>query len=500
MRKRKKILGGLLAVALLVPTLMGCGDKAEESSGTGGSSGSGSEQGSESSEEPSSQASEQESSAAEDAEPTEEITISASEWPTNADPDRLALFESYAETMKELYPNITIVPDEYVYSVDTFLPKAASGQLPTVYRTYFTETSKIINAGYARDITAVLQETGYDKMLNKDLLDLMTSDGKIYGMPHSAYHIGMLYNIELFKEAGLVDENGVPQYAQTYDELAELAVTIKEKTGKPGLFWYTKNNQGGWMFMNLAWSFGVDFMRQEGDKWIATFDSEEAIEAMQFVKDLKWEYDCIQENTLVDGNDMFTMFATNQVAMAYSSLDWNDPIVVSGGADKDNLSMARVPAGPAGRCSLMGGSVYMFSPTATDEEVAAALKWLEVTGYSPNVSDEMKKGIEDIQKTFASEGIPVGPKRINVWSAGEYYDVETKAISDNTNVDMKFWEDYAIIDDVSIHPEVPVNAQELYKALDDVIQEVLTNENADVAALMKAANDTFQKDYLDNVQ
>ena len=486
--KRRKLFAMLLSAALLVPTLTGCGNSAGGSMEAAGGSSSVTESDSASKE-------------AETSEEAEEIIISVAEWPTSADPDKLALYEGYVETMKELYPNITVVPVEYAYSVDTFLPKAVSGQLPTVYSTYFTETSKIIGAGYAKDITAVLEDVGYDKMLNKELLDLVTSDGKIYGIPGSSYNVGMLYNIELFKEAGLLDENGVPQYAQTYEDLAKLAVTVKEKTGKPGLFWYTKNNQGGWMFMNLAWSYGVDFMHQEDDgKWVATFDSDEAIEAMQFVKDLKWKYDCIQENTLVAGDDMFTAFATNQVAMAYSSLDWNDPVITAGGADKDNLSLARVPAGPAGRASLMGGNVYMFSPNATDEEVKAALKWLEVTGFSPNVNDEARKGIEERLNTEVSKGMPVGPRKMSVWTSGEYYDVEGELISENCNVDMKYWDDFAITDDVSIHPEVPMNAQELYKALDNVIQEVLTNENADVAALMTEANATFQRDYLDNAQ
>lgn len=438
------------------------------------------------------------SAASDKTEPAEQITITVGDWPTSAEPEKVKTYEGYVATMKELYPNVTIVPDEYVYGVDTFLPKAASGQLPTVYATYFTEVGKIMNAGYAKDITNALKAVGYDSILNPQLTDLVTMDGHIYGMPKSGYNVGMLYNVELMEQAGLVDENGVPKYASTYEELVEMAVTIKEKTGVPGLFWYTKDNQGGWMFMNLAWAYGVEFMTQEDGKWIATFDSDEAIEAMQYVKDLKWKYDCIQENTLVSGNDMFTAFATNQVAMAYSTLDWNEPLVRTGGADKDNMSLARVPAGPAGRASLMGGNVFMFSPTATDAEVEAALMWLKVIGYSPDGDETTMAGVEGWNKTANEANVPVGPHSMNVWTAGKYYDGVQEIIDEYANVDMKYWRDFEITDDVSIHAEVPMNAQELYKILDDVIQEVLTNKDADVEALMKQANETFQKDYLDN--
>ena len=141
--KRRKLFAMLLSAALLVPTLTGCGNGAGGSMEAAGGSSSVTESDSASKE-------------AETSEEAEEITISVAEWPTSADPDKLALYEGYVETMKELYPNITVVPVEYAYSVDTFLPKAVSGQLPTVYSTYFTETSKIIGAGYAKDITAVL--------------------------------------------------------------------------------------------------------------------------------------------------------------------------------------------------------------------------------------------------------------------------------------------------------------------------------------------------------
>ena len=189
--------------------------------------------------------------------------------------------------MNDLYPNIEIITDEYTYSVDTFLPKAASGQLPNLYRTWFTEANKIINAGYAEDITNVLENNNVSSNVNPDLLALCEKDGHYYGLPTSAYSMSMMYNVDLFKEAGLVDENGVPVFPKTWEEVAQTAVTIKEKTGKYGFFYPTKNNQGGWMFMNIAWGFGADFEKQVDGKWTAAFDSQEAADALQFIKDLK---------------------------------------------------------------------------------------------------------------------------------------------------------------------------------------------------------------------
>ncbi len=52
---------------------------------------------------------------------------------------------------------------------------------------------------------------------------------------------------------------------------------------------------------------------------------------------------------------------------------------------------------------------------------------------------------------------------------------------------------------VNFRPEEPICAQELYGILDGCIQEVLTNKDADCAALLEKANSDFQSNYLDNI-
>ena len=44
---------------------------------------------------------------------------------------------------------------------------------------------------------------------------------------------------------------------------------------------------------------------KKGDdgKWKATFNSPEAANALQYIKDLKWKYDVLPTNTLVNGVD-----------------------------------------------------------------------------------------------------------------------------------------------------------------------------------------------------
>lgn len=413
------------------------------------------------------------------------------------DDERLPQFQAWKQKLETEYPNITVKPDYYPYDVNTFLPKAESGQLPNMFSTYFTEPVKIINAGYAADITSYMTKYGYDKAVNPDMLALVTKDGKIYGVPDSGYYMGIWYNVNLFKQAGLLDDKGVPKFPKTYEELAETAKAIKDKTGKAGFFFPTENNQGGWQFMNIAWSYGAEFEEQDGGKWKAVFNSPEAVQALQYVKDLKWKYDVLPDNVLVNIDDGFRLFGTDQVAMAFATTDWRNNPVNDYKMSKDAIAMSAVPAGPKARVALFGGNLRMFANNATPDQIDAGFKWMKIIGKSPDVDPDSLKGLEESLSTDNSLNRVTGVHSMSPWVNKEKTDAENAVYDKYRNVNIDLWNDYMQNEGVTIKPEVPINAQELYKQLDAVIQAVLTDKNADPKTLLDKAVADFQKDYLD---
>lgn len=453
---------------------------------------------------PSSSAASPSDSASPSAAPTEEnkpVTIKVSNWPKPNEDAKLKEYDGYMKTMSEKYPYITIAKDEWSYDVNSFLPKAASGELPTVYDTFFTETNKIINANYAADITDLVQKYGFDTALNPELLKLVMKDGKYYGLPQGGYTIGLMYNMNLFKQAGLLDDAGVPKFPKTYEELAQTAKIIKDKTGKPGFFFSTKSNQGGWNFMNVAWAYGADFETQENGKWKAIFNSPEAVAAMQYVKDLKWKYNVLPDNNLLDANDLLAMFGTDQVGMSFGLSSWANILVQMTKMPKDNLAMSALPIGPTGQpATLLGGAAYMFSASSTPEQLDAAFKWLAIKGFTVDSSPEALQGLDDATKNNKEQNMIVGPHDMASWVDGPRAKAEQDIIDKYTNVNMALFQDYMNNGTAGMRPEVPINAQELYKTLDVVIQSVLTNKNADPKALLDRAVSEFQRDYLDKVQ
>ncbi len=482
---KRRVISSILAVAVLASLLVGCGSSNKESSA----------------EQPKEETTQTET--AEETEPEapaepEPVTISIGGWPAE-ESSYYDLYAGYEATLKELYPYITIEKDEYQYSVDSFLPKAASGQLPNLYVTHFTEIDKIISAGYAEDITDTLDRNGVTDTINPDLLAQVEEDGRYYGIPYNVYSMCMLYNVELFKAAGLVDEEGIPVFPTTWDEVAQSAATIKEKTGIPGFFMPTTSNQGGWLFTNIVWSFGGDFEEQVDGKWTAVFDSPEAVAALQYVKDLRWKYDALPDNTLVDVSDFYNMYGTDQVAMGMGHTGMANAIISASGMSKDNMAASVIPEGAGGKTALLGGQVYMVAPGTTPEQQDAIMKWLEVLGQSPVFSEETKDGFDKLYADRAAQGYPVGPMGIRIWTSGERIQEEDAILKKYENVNMKLWNAYCEHSSENLKAEPPVNAQELYKVLDAVIQEVLTNKDADCQALLTKAVTDFQKDYLDKV-
>ncbi|MCK9478970.1 MAG: extracellular solute-binding protein [Firmicutes bacterium] len=428
----------------------------------------------------------------------EKVTISVGDWPTENRPQWVEQYNTYLRNMESKYPDIKVVPDEWAYDVNSFVPKATSGQLPTLYETFHTETQKIINAKYCADITDELEKAGYLDKMNPMLKELVTKNGRVYGIPKDAYILGLTANVAMFTEAGLVDENGVPLFPKTYEELGEYASIIKKKTGKAGFIMPTMSNFGGWHFMSIAWSHGVTFMEQIDGKWTATFNTSEAASALQFIKDLKWKYDALPDNVLVDNPEMLKLFASDQGAMYFSNpADFK--LFDTYGMKKENFSVGPMPEGPLGRFTLTGGKTYMFKPGVAPEQIDAALKWLEITGESPTPTAELLAVLDENYKTWAEEGQVVGIYPQNVWVNEEFVKAKANVIDKYKNIDIKFAEQFMNAKDVRVKPEEPMNCQELYKTLDACIQAVLTDKNADPATVINQANSDFQKNYLDKI-
>lgn len=429
------------------------------------------------------------------------VTITVGDWPTKEEPN-YEIYQEMKEKFEKKYPNIKIKTDEWGYSVNSFLQKAASGQLPSIYVTSYTEIKRIIDTGYAADVTKHMKESGYADKLRDSIRDLISKDGKIYAVPSNAYVMGLYINMNLFKKAGLVNEDGTPKVPKTWEEVAEYSQIIRKKTGQAGFVLPTMGNCGGWHFMNIAWGHGVNkqFMNKKDGKWTTDFTSKEAIDALKYVQDLRWKYNAVPENALMDHNKMLELFATDQAAMFLAAPSWHQ-LTDAYAMDKDDIAVGSMPAGPAGKYTQMGGELRVLKGGLSEEEIDACFKWLDFTGVSTKLTEDSKESMEKEYIANADANRVAAIKTFSMWDEdGEIAEIEKyrlELIEKHRNTDKKLYADYEDFSKISIVPEPPINCQQLYAALDGCIQKVLSEKNADPEELLKKAASDFQTNYLD---
>ena len=482
MKKMKKLLSLLLCFALSMSILTACGSKGEEATVKPADTTKATDE-------------------TKEAEPTEaaaggeSIQLTLGIWPEDTLTADIEMHNGYVKTFNATHPNVEVVPAYYKYATDTFVPLAESGNLPVIFESWYTEPQKLINGGFVADITDILNERGWTEKINPSIRDLLSKDGRIYGIPRDGYALGLMLNVELFEQAGLVDANGYPVYPKTWAELAETAKKIKDATGAAGLCLLAKDNAGGWHFSNIAWAFGATFTTEENGKFVANIDSAEAIAAMEYIKSLRWEYDVLTPDpTNEDWGTGFTNLGTGAAAMYIGANDAvNQPTQVNGLA-VDKLAMCALPAGPKGdQFSLSGGTPYMFSKNATPEQINAALDYLEIMGKAPVATDDAIAGMRADAQNRVANGVPVIP-RFPCWIAEDVLAAEDAIVAEFGNVDTKLYENYftTIKSEGNLRLEEIGSAQDLYAELTKVLQAVVTDKKADVAALMKKADENYQ--------
>lgn len=433
-------------------------------------------------------------------------TISLGNWPADTAPEsELALFEGYKATMAAQYPNVTLVPDYYSYSLNSYVAMAKGGTAPSIFQPPFTDPQLLIDQSLVGDVTDALERFGVlDKFSDAYLEMLADEDGRIYGLPREGYVLGVHINVALFREAGLVDEDGLPIYPTTLQELAEYGQIIREKTGKAGLVFPASETYGGWLFTNIAWNFGcvgdkaLEYQDETG-RWVCNFTSDECVAAMNYIRDLRWTYDILNvDATTTDWAGAHTLLGTGEAAMNFAADDCVDQPTANKGLPVEDFALIPFPAGPGGRYALAGGTCYMFAPDISDDQATALMAYLKILGKLPFLDDDIVAGMRADYAAKADRGAPVLPA-ISAWNDEEYNAAKQAVIDEYCNVDMRLYNDFfdsISQGTISLKSEEPVFAQQLYRELTAVIQRVITREDADILKALGQAEESFQE-YLD---
>lgn len=408
------------------------------------------------------------------------VTITVGDLPSTQAEAARNQFLDAVEKFEDLNPNITIEPSETRWDNASFAALVAGGTMPTVMAVPFTNTQQVIANGQVADITAVVNELGTLDGLNPTTLaPAQDADGNIYGIPTSVDALGMIYNRDLFEQAGL-DPDDPPS---TWDEVREAAAAITEATGVPGYLQMTKEGQAGWIYTATVYSNGGSIENEAGDE--ITIDSPEAEAALQTLHDMYFEDQTMGSSVLLDLKGLMEEFAAGRVGMFITppaTYEWLNNVY---DIDLSMIGVTHVPqadGGPHG--TLLSGNVQIFNPNSTPEEIAAAVKWIDYYQFGKYKDEDI--AVANAQALAADDGV-VGLPGLSPLSDADLAQYR-EWIADETNVDLDHFAGYTeSLTEIPLIPEPTTRAQEVYADLAATIQAALTDENADIPALLADA-------------
>ncbi len=416
-------------------------------------------------------------------------------WPEETQTEAIATHENYyVPAFNALHPNVEVVPSYYNYAPDTYVAMATAGNAPTALESWSTEPEHLTRNGLVRDSTDILEERGWADVMSPAIRDLLSDeDGRIYGVPRDAYSLGLMCNIALFEEAGLVNEDGSIKYPTTWEEVYEYSKIIREKTGTAGFCMQASDAGGGWHWSNIAWNFGATLcIPNEDGTYTSNINTPEAIAAMEWVQKMVQDKCVTDDPTQENWGTGFDRIATSTAAMYIAANDAVDQPSYRR-MKADEFFLAPLPAAERGHHTLMGVTPYFFSPDATDEQVNWVLDYLEIMGKSPEVTDAARDGWIADAEYRQGAGIPVIPT-FPAWT-GAVVDEQNKVIEEHSNVDMNLWAPYFAFsqEEGALRTEEPGDTQTMYAILNGVLQAICANpDGVDIPALMAQANSDYQ--------
>lgn len=208
----------------------------------------------------------------------------------------------------------------------------------------------------------------------ENALDAYTYNDKLYGIPNSITLHSMLLNLDLFEEAGVTPpENG----QWTYDEFVDTAKKLtfdRDGDGKTDVYGFSTYVMPGYY---ESWPF---FYKNGGsplneDMTEFTFDTPEAVQAIQDLADLKLKHDVAPE-TLggIDVGGTFQAWA-NEEQRTVAMQPWATwAIGAAQGQYPTNFMVADYPTGDTETPTTLGGvgGWVMFHQKDANKKAAIA--------------------------------------------------------------------------------------------------------------------------------
>jgi multiple sugar transport system substrate-binding protein len=264
---------------------------------------------------------------------------------------------------------VTVIPaGEYMTKVGA---AAAGGSAPDIIAVDLIYVPQFAAAGQLADITEQAKSLPYFESLSPSHVRLATYEDKIFALPFNAEGSILLWNKDLFTEAGLDPEKG----PTNWEEIAAYSEKITALgDGKYG-FYFAGSCAGcnAFTYLPLMWASGGDVLSADGAT--ATLTDPNVAAALAFYQKL-WADGQIPAGAQADtGTDFFNAFATGTIGMtgsgafAISQLKNDYPDI--------NFGVTFLPGQNGGQSSFAGGdSIGIPAGSKYPNEAFEFIQWL----------------------------------------------------------------------------------------------------------------------------
>jgi ABC-type glycerol-3-phosphate transport system substrate-binding protein len=418
----------------------------------------------------------------------EPVTISVGVLRPGATQEAVDALNLQISEFEAKYPWITVEPEEYNWTAPTFTAALAAGTLPDVFTIPFTDGKGLIAQHQIVDIDSRIRALDYaDKFNPNVLVNGQDADGKIFAVPTQAYGMSLTYNRTLFTAAGLNPDTP----PTTWDEVRTAAKTIAEKTGVAGYAEMATENTGGWQLTTSTYALGGRMQEVAADgKVTATVNNAATKAALQRLKDMRWQDNSMGSTFDYAWGSINQAFASGQIGMFTGGSDLYTAMVQNNSLKAEDYGVTIIPLETSPTAGVLGGGTLAAVNVVTKEtERDAAVNWIDFYYMQKLLTQE--GAVADAQALKANNQ-PVGVPALPIFDKATY-DASQEWIKEYINVPTTQMTPFTSkIFDQQIVTEPTAHTQELYAALDPVVQAVLTDKNADIDKLLDSANKQIQ--------
>lgn len=315
----------------------------------------------------------------------EPVTIRLQTWHLGEEPWVFA-WEEFKEAFEKENPNIKIQLEPITYGdkESVFITQSEARAAADIAHFSYRPIAAFIEKGYLLDLTPFVErEPGFKEKFLEKPLSISTRDGRIYALPDDFNPLALLYNTEMFKEAGLNPR--IPP--ETWEEYIDCAKTLTRDTDGDGTVdqWgyglIGAREEGLFMRFNpWFWGAGGDYLT--ADQKHSALNTPEALEGFKFYVELVTKYGVVPPGAVEMGcQDTRTQLAHRKVAMLVGTV-WTPPIIDRLNPELESfrvLQMAPIPAGKVKATSCWISHRVISAGTKHPEEAWKVYRYIYST-------------------------------------------------------------------------------------------------------------------------